>query len=299
MNQQHSLRLTGCLLLLFFLATARALALTFPAAGFVNDFANVIDSAAKTRLEEKLVTLEKTKAIEFAVVTVKSLEGTTVEDYAVKLVETWGIGKKNENNGLLLLVAPTEHKVKFEVGYGLEPILTDAAAGRILDTYVLPSFKANDYSGGIEAGANAAADFLMGTAPLPTATPKDSKITSFLNSDNLGILFILPLLLLQYLASFLARSKSFWAGGVIGGLLGGLIGLIGKSLFLGLGVAGALGLIGLILDYFLSKNYDRLKGLGRSTGFWGSGGGFFRGGGSGFGGFGGGMSGGGGSSRSW
>ncbi len=287
-------------MLLTFLATARASALTFPAAsGFVNDFAGVVNPEAKTRLEEKLVNLEKTKSIEFAVVTVKSLEGTTVEDYAVRLVETWGIGKKNENNGLLLLVAPTEHKVKFEVGYGLEPILNDAATGRILDTYVLPSFKANDYSGGIEAGANAAADFLMGTAPLPTAAPQDSKITNFLNSNNLGVLFILPLLLLQYLASFLARSKSFWAGGVIGALLGGLIGLIGKSLFLGLGVAGALGLIGLILDYFLSKNYGRLKSLGQSTAFWGSGGGFFKGGGSGFGGFGGGMSGGGGSSRSW
>ncbi|MEK7611589.1 MAG: hypothetical protein AAB486_04435, partial [Patescibacteria group bacterium] len=116
-------------------------------------------------------------------------------------------------------------------------------------------------------------------------------------------IFILLIALLQYLGSFLARSKSIWAGGVIGAGLGIPFGFLGRSLALGFGAVAILGFFGLILDFFLSKNYDRLKKLGKSTGFLHTWGGFYgggqRGGSSGFSGFGGGMSGGGGSSRSW
>lgn len=289
-------------LLFFGCFTSKSSALSFPSpSGYVNDFANVINQETKSRLETKLAALEKDKGIQFTVATVTSLQGTTIEDYAVRLFENWQIGKKGKDDGLLLLVSSSDRKVRFEVGYGLEPVLTDAGTGRILDTFVLPKFKEGNYGEGIEAGVDVVIGTLSGTLTTPPEVSSGRSPISLL-LDNLQIFIIVFVVLLQYFGSFLARSKSFWGGGVIGLLLGAGVGLFYRSLTFSALAGAGLGLFGLLLDYVLSKNYDQLKKLGKSTGFRNTWGGFSRGGGgggSGFGGFGGGRSGGGGSSRSW
>jgi uncharacterized protein len=116
--------------------------------GFVTDEARVLDTDVRTQLEANIRNFEKATGIEIAVVTVQSLEGRSVEEYANTLFHTWGIGKRSTNNGVLLLVALSDHKMRIEVGYGLEEKLNDGAAGEIIRGMV-PSFRAHDFNGGI------------------------------------------------------------------------------------------------------------------------------------------------------
>lgn len=128
-------------------------AVTFPKPeGFVNDFAGVFDTTERARLETVLTAFEKQSGIEIVVATLSSLEGRTVEDVAVDLFAEWNIGKKGKDNGLLFLIAPSDRRVRVEVGYGLEGAINDALAGRILDAYAIPSFKAGGYNEGITLG---------------------------------------------------------------------------------------------------------------------------------------------------
>jgi uncharacterized protein len=120
--------------------------------GYVNDYAGVLDSSWKSRIEELISNVESTTTCEIAVAVVKSLEGVTIEEYAVKLFEKWGVGKKKEDNGVLLLVAIDDHKLRIEVGYGLEGTITDLEAGNIINDVIVPKFKQNDYNTGIYDG---------------------------------------------------------------------------------------------------------------------------------------------------
>lgn len=119
---------------------------------YVTDGANVLSAPARAAINATLRDLETETTAEVAVVTVPSLDGMTVEDYANRLFKEWGVGKKAAANGVLVLVAPVERKMRIEVGYGLEPILPDGLAGEIIRTEFLPRFRANDYPGGITAG---------------------------------------------------------------------------------------------------------------------------------------------------
>ena len=265
-------------------------ALDFPQPqGYVNDFAEIISSETQETLEQKLTQLDQDSSIEIALVTVKSLEEITIEDYAVRLFEDWQIGKKNRDNGVLLLIAPKERKLRIEVGYGLEPTLTDSKAGRIIRNIITPEFKKEDYNKGVTEGVEAMIKIVHGDeVNLGEESESESESgTSF-------VAIIIVVIFLSYLASFLARSKSFWLGGVIGGILG---------IRMSLTMAIVLGVLGLIFDFILSKNYKVRKSRGLPTSWCHSGGGFFGGGknskSSGFGGFGGGSSGGGGASGSW
>jgi uncharacterized protein len=121
--------------------------------GYVNDFAGVLSSDNKARLEGALSSFEKASGDEIAVVTLPSLEGEPVENVAVALFKEWGIGKKGKDNGILFLIAPNDRKMRIEVGYGLEGTINDALAGRILDEAVAPRFRAGDMNAGIAAGA--------------------------------------------------------------------------------------------------------------------------------------------------
>jgi uncharacterized protein len=137
------------------LASSIALAANFPAlTGRVVDDANVIAPQARTSLEAKLKDLEDKSGIQLVVATVPSLDDQDVESYANGLFRAWKLGEKQKNNGVLLLVAPREHKVRIEVGYGLEGTLTDAISKLIITNAVVPRFKANDYAGGIDRGVD-------------------------------------------------------------------------------------------------------------------------------------------------
>ena len=148
--------------LLFCLVTA-AYALDFPPlTGRVVDQAGIMSSASRGAVEGKLKDLEDKSGIQLVVATVKSLQGSDIETYANQLFRTWKLGETKKNNGILLLVAPAEHKVRIEVGYGLEGTLTDALASVIIASAIVPRFKANDYSGGIERGVDGIISVLSG-----------------------------------------------------------------------------------------------------------------------------------------
>ena len=149
----HFLRLP--LLLLFLLATPAA-AQQFPKlSGRVVDAANLLSPADEAALTGKLQALEQASSRQLVVATISDLQGYPIEDYGYRLGRAWGIGQSEANNGTILLVAPNERKVRIEVGYGLEPILTDALSSIIIREQILPRFRADDYPGGINAGADA------------------------------------------------------------------------------------------------------------------------------------------------
>jgi uncharacterized protein len=141
--------------LLCFIAPVTA-APNFPAlTGRVVDGANILSATTKDDLNQKLTALEQKTSRQLVVVTIPSLQGYEISDYGYQLGRAWGIGQAKLNNGILLIVAPTEHKVRVEVGYGLEPIVTDALSEVIIQTQILPKFRSGDFNGGVEAGADA------------------------------------------------------------------------------------------------------------------------------------------------
>ena len=128
--------------------------------GRVVDQANVLSPQATTELENKLESLEARTSRQLVVVTVSSLQGLEIEDYGYQLGRAWGIGEKKRDTGVLLIVAPNERRVRIEVGYGLEGVLTDALSNVILQERVLPKFRAGDMAGGVLAGADGLIDQL-------------------------------------------------------------------------------------------------------------------------------------------
>ena len=141
--------------LLLSLVSGLACAFEFPPlTGRVVDQAAVIPVATRDAIEAKLRDLEDKSGIQLVVATVKSLQGGDIETFANQLFRTWKLGEARKNNGVLLLVAPTERKVRIEVGYGLEGTLTDALAQVIIASAMVPRFKTNDYPGGIERGVD-------------------------------------------------------------------------------------------------------------------------------------------------
>jgi uncharacterized protein len=121
----------------------------------VIDDAHVLPPQTQAALTQKLADLEAKTTDQMVVVTVPSLQGDSIEDYGYKLGRKWGIGQKGTNNGVLFIVAPSEHKVRIEVGYGLEDVMTDALSSVILQEKVLPKFRGNDIPGGVNDGVDA------------------------------------------------------------------------------------------------------------------------------------------------
>lgn len=151
--------LTGALLLL----PLTALSLDVPkATGYVLDKAGILSPGTRLKLEQFLENFDKSDSTQLAVLTIPSLEGDSLEGYALKVAEAWGIGQKGKDNGALLLVAKAERKVRIEVGYGLEGRLTDLLAGRIIDYEITPRFKQGDFDGGVVAGVASMAEAVRG-----------------------------------------------------------------------------------------------------------------------------------------
>lgn len=138
------------------LVASPAVAQEFPAlTGRVVDEANIIPPAVESELDQKLAGFEQRTQRQFVVTTVPTLQGYDIADYGYQLGRKWGIGDEKRNDGVILLVAPNERKVRIEVGYGLEPVLTDGYSTLIVQNTILPRFKAGDMPGGIVAGTDA------------------------------------------------------------------------------------------------------------------------------------------------
>jgi uncharacterized protein len=138
---------------------------SFPAlTGRVVDQAQILDAATRTRIDSKLEQLESKTTTQLVVATLRSLQGYDIADYGYRLGRTWGIGQKGKNNGVILLVAPGERKIRIEVGYGLEGTVTDAVSRLIIENAILPRFRAGDFPGGIERGVDDLVLLLSGNA---------------------------------------------------------------------------------------------------------------------------------------
>lgn len=192
----------------------------------VNDFAGILNGGADM-IEEKLRAYNDSTSTQIVVVTVSSLNGYDIADFSYRLAESWGIGQKGKNNGLLILVAPNERKMRIEVGYGLEAFVPDAKSKWIIDNIMKPYFKQGDYTSGI----NAAVDEIMNKAS--GAYKRDGSETDKVKSKGgYGWVFWL-LLIIIFILFFLGGSsggggyKRYSSGGYYGG--GGFGGFGGGS----------------------------------------------------------------------
>jgi uncharacterized protein len=150
------MRFLRLVILLLALSALPARAQDFPQlSGRVVDAANLLSPDQEAQLTQRLEALERASTRQLVVVTIASLQGYPIEDYGYRLGRHWNIGQRSANNGAILIIAPNERKVRVEVGYGLEPILTDAFSNRVIDEQIVPRFRAGDMPGGILAGADA------------------------------------------------------------------------------------------------------------------------------------------------
>ncbi|MEK9177409.1 MAG: TPM domain-containing protein, partial [Patescibacteria group bacterium] len=263
--------------------------------GFVNDFAGALSASAKAELESELSRFTASTTNEIAVVTISALGGDYIENYAVHLFEEWGIGSAENDNANLVLLSIRDQELPNEVGYGLEGAVPDSLAQTIIDGEMVPLLKeTGDYHGAIAAGVRSLILATKGEYVAPaTAEPWDTWFT----------VAIFGLVAVEWLAAMFARSKSIWAGGVVGGVAGvALASVFGLWVATGVITTLALAALGTLFDFAVSTAYHEAKARGHRPPWWTGGAGNFGGGGGGsggFGGFGGGSSGGGGASGNW
>lgn len=235
----------------------------------VNDHAGVLDPGSEQQLERKLVAYDDSTSTQIAIVTVKTLGGRPIEETALDIYRSWGIGNKKTNNGVLILVAIDDHLIRIEVGYGLEGAIPDITANQIIRNDIAPNFRSGDYFAGFDQATESIIQAAKGEYKAPQGYGK-------------------------------RKSKGSGAGNIIGGII--IIIII--AIFAGRGRGGGGGGGGYMSrrgygDVFTPFIIGSLLGRGGSGGGWSGGGGGGWSGGGGFGGFGGGSSGGGGASGSW
>ncbi len=229
----------------------------------VNDLAQVLQPQEAAALEQKLVSYNDSTTSQIAVVTVPTLGGNDIADYAQKLYESWGIGSKNNNNGILVLVAIQERQARIQTGYGLEGAVPDALAKRIISNTLVPAFRQNQYYAGLDRATDQLIALAKGEYKADPAQTQRTRGRRDRTGSGAGFWIIIGVLVLV----FLLRSRGGGGRGGRGGLGGGF------------------------MPPIIFGDFSGGRGV-----FGGGGGG---GGGGGFGGFGGGSSGGGGASGSW
>jgi uncharacterized protein len=153
--------------------------------GRVNDDAEILSEGVRLGLTERLKAHEDRTGNQIVLLTIPTLGGESIEEYAVRVFESWKLGQKGKDNGVLVIVVPQDRRMRIEVGYGLEATLTDLLAGRIIRTVMTPRFKTGDYDGGVEAGVNAIVEVLEkgASAELPADAGPEQGAPSDLNFD--------------------------------------------------------------------------------------------------------------------
>lgn len=241
----------------------------------VTDLTGTLNAAEQQALEQKLAAFEQRKGSQLAVLIVPTTGNETIEQFGIRVAEQWKLGRKGTDDGLLLIVAKDDRALRIEVGYGLEGVIPDAIAKRVISETIVPKFKTGDFAGGITAGLTQLMTLIDGEALPPPARQEQGQ-----QADNpLGLLLMAAMVAGQVLRSLLGPVV---AGGVVGaGLFGATLlitGALGMAVALGLGgfFVTLLGIMGMLGN-------SGLGGRGRG-GFGGMGGGGFGGGGGGFGG---------------
>lgn len=246
----------------------------------VTDLTGTLSTAEQTGLEQRLAAFEQEKGSQLAVLIVPTTAPETIEQYGIRVAEQWRLGRKGSDDGLLLIVAKQDRTLRIEVGYGLEGIIPDAVAKRVIAETIVPRFQAGDFAGGLTAGLDQLAGLVAGEAlPPPPARSRGGEGNNPLGAVLIGILFVG-----QFLRAVLGPVLG---GGVVGAGAFGLAWIISGSL----GLAAAFGIGG-----FVVTALGLLSLLSSGGGRGGFGGGGF-GGGGGFSGGGGGFGGGGASGR--
>lgn len=143
--------------------------------GYVNDYAGMMSDRVRSELESTLRDFEQTDSTQIVILTIPSLEGETLEEFSMKVAESWKIGQQGKDNGIILLVARQERRVRIEVGRGLEGRMTDLMAGRIIDLVIAPRFRRGDFDGGFVAGVNALIDGVRGEYRSPDGRNQPAK----------------------------------------------------------------------------------------------------------------------------
>jgi uncharacterized protein len=246
----------------------------------VTDLTQTLSAGEIAQLENTLAQLEQAKGSQIAVLIVPTTEPETIEQFSIRVVEQWKLGRKKVDDGVLLLVAKDDRTVRIEVGYGLEGAIPDAIANRIIDEYIVPAFKAGDFFGGIDQAVQKLIGLVQGE-PLPEPEPGSSQSEA---TDWIMMIFFIALIAAPTMNVVFGRLFGSIAAGSVTGILAWSV--LGSALF-GIGIGIVMFIFTLALGVLGSNNPG-----GRSGGF--GGGGFGGGSSGGFGG-GGGFSGGGGS----
>jgi uncharacterized protein len=257
----------------------------------VTDATGTLDTQQKQALESELAALEQRKGAQIAVLVVATTQPEEIEQYSIRVVDAWKLGRKNVDDGALLLIAKDDHHVRIEVGRGLEGAIPDAAGARIIREYITPKFRAGDFYGGIHDAIGALTKLIDGE-PLPPPLTNEKRAR---HSDGFNTL-VTALFVGFWARAFFGRVPTAPRAGMVGAVTGGLAWFLSGVLPLTLG-AGVFGLILGALGGGGGGFASRGGSGGWSTGGFG-GGGFGGGGGGGFSGGGGGFSGGG-ASGSW
>ena len=270
-----------CLLCLSGLAGAQSPSAIPALSARVVDQTATLSADQRARLEAKLAAFEGQKGAQIAVLIVASVAPETIEQYALRVVESWKLGRKGVDDGAVLLVAKQDRKLRIEVGYGLEGALNDATAKRIVSETIAPRFKDGDFYAGIDAGTDAMIR-VVGGEPLPAPRAATAPADGGVDIETLVFVgFILVFVVGGVLRALLGR---FLAAGVIGVVAGFAASLLISSLLLGV----LAGIVAFVVSLF--AGISGIGGMGRRGGWssgssWGGGsGGGFSGGGGGFGG---------------
>lgn len=281
-------------------AQAQDLAPIPPLDSPVIDTTGTIDAATKQKLEAQALALQQRKGSQLQVLVVPTTMPEDIAQYAVRAFEQWKIGRKGVDDGVLLVVAKDDRRVRIEVGYGLEGAIPDATSARVIQEYLVPKFRANDYAGGITDATGALVKLIDGE-PLPAPMTDHRAERRGGGSGWLVALFV------AFIVAQVARGIFRGVPSLLRGLLGGAAAGAVAWLISSFVVVGGLGaIIGFFMGlatlpgggrFARDRSYGGWGGWGGGGGGWGGGGGGF-GGGGGWGG-GGGMSGGGGASGSW
>ncbi len=178
-------------------APLRALDCPPKPAQWYNDTASLLDASQAEALNRKLADFEQQSGAQFIIYVLPSLEGDAIERFTVDCAQKWGVGQKKYDNGLIVFVFVKEHKIRVEVGYGLEGSVTDAYSSRVIREYIAPHFQSGDYAGGLNAGADALiAKIRGGEAPVPplqrTGTPQGG------SSSGLDPIFLLVIVIVFF-----------------------------------------------------------------------------------------------------
>lgn len=265
-------------MLLLFLAQPTGAEVAVPAlTKRVTDLTNTLSAAQVQAMERELAEFEQRKGVQIAVLLVPTTAPETIEQYSIRVVDQWRLGRKNVDDGLLLLVAKNDRSLRIEVGYGLEGVVPDAVANRVIEEIIVPYFRAGDFAAGIQAGLDRLMRVIEGE-PLPPPHPRNQPEQP---RENL-----LPFLLFAFFIISGLFSRIFgrlFGATVTGGIMGGLFWLLIGSLSAAILIAVLAFVMALVMGGgpgFYPGGFYGGRG-GRGGGF---GGGGFGGGGGGFGG---------------